>query len=244
VTIDNMTPGDQPPGRDNAHCGARNRGARGGTCARPAGWGTSHVGTGSCKLHGGSTPNHQIAAERVQVAELAAAYSIPREVHPLTGVIEQYHRYAGQVAFLEERVNALPEEALFWGLESETDRRSPDGEEGERLRTGAAAEFERRSKAGPNALLEQFDRVQREYAKLGIDIVRIGVETAAAALKDKFGSQLSAVMVSANERKVALVRSALGCSDEQARALAVGFGEIDVEAIATFAGASRMEVAA
>ena len=35
-------------------CGAKNR--SGGACARPAGWGTPHPGTGRCKLHGGSVP--------------------------------------------------------------------------------------------------------------------------------------------------------------------------------------------
>lgn len=100
---------------------------------------------------------------------------MPREVHPLTGVMEQYHRYAGQVAYLEARVNELPPEDLFWGVTEETDRRDPDGED--QLRTGSAAEFEQKRKAGPNALLEQFDKVQRDYAKLGVDIIKIGVES-------------------------------------------------------------------
>lgn len=243
MSTDNMIPGDLPPGRDKPLCGARRRGTQDGFCARPAGWGTSHAGTGSCKLHGGSTPNHQIAAERIQVAELAGRYSVPREVHPLVGVVEQYHRYAGQVAYLEERVNALPEDALFWGVESETDRRDPDGD-GERLRTGAAAEFERRSKAGPNALLEQFDRVQREYAKLGVDIIRIGLETAASAMRDKFGAQLGAVIDQMMVRFAGLVRERFDLDSGDEAALLAAFRPLAVEAIAAFAGAPQGEVAA
>lgn len=34
-------------------CGAKNR--SGQPCKRPAGWGTDHVGTGKCKLHGGAS---------------------------------------------------------------------------------------------------------------------------------------------------------------------------------------------
>ena len=30
-----------------------------------AGWGTDHPGIGSCKFHGGSTPNHRTAAALV-----------------------------------------------------------------------------------------------------------------------------------------------------------------------------------
>jgi hypothetical protein len=36
-------------------CGAQKRQGV-GECARPAGWGTDHVGQGRCKLHGGSNP--------------------------------------------------------------------------------------------------------------------------------------------------------------------------------------------
>lgn len=45
--------------RYQAICAARNRADR--PCARPAGWGTAHVGTGRCKLHFGNTavgPGH------------------------------------------------------------------------------------------------------------------------------------------------------------------------------------------
>jgi len=46
-------------------CGARkHQGA--GLCAKPAGWGTSHPGFGSCKLHGGSTPNAAKAAAEAE----------------------------------------------------------------------------------------------------------------------------------------------------------------------------------
>ena len=34
-------------------CGAKNK--KGGICSRPAGWGTSHSGSGKCKLHGGAS---------------------------------------------------------------------------------------------------------------------------------------------------------------------------------------------
>lgn len=37
-------------------CGARTRQGN-KPCRRPAGWGTSHIGFGNCKLHGGSTRN-------------------------------------------------------------------------------------------------------------------------------------------------------------------------------------------
>ena len=49
---------------DLPRCGARKRQGE-GTCAQPAGWGTDHVGEGSCKLHGGATRRQASGAARV-----------------------------------------------------------------------------------------------------------------------------------------------------------------------------------
>jgi len=43
-------------------CGAVRKGK---TCTQVAGWGTDHVGWGSCKLHGGSTRAGRAAALRM-----------------------------------------------------------------------------------------------------------------------------------------------------------------------------------
>lgn len=42
---------------DKLTCGADTRG--GGKCQQKAGWGTKHVGSGRCKLHGGATPTRE-----------------------------------------------------------------------------------------------------------------------------------------------------------------------------------------
>lgn len=68
-----MEPDPSQPGRgapDRPRCGAKKRDGSGDTCKRGAGQGTDHVGIGRCSLHGGNTPAHVVAAERV-VAERA-----------------------------------------------------------------------------------------------------------------------------------------------------------------------------
>jgi hypothetical protein len=42
-----------PHERVSRLCGARAKSRPGGTCRKPAGWGTDHVGEGRCRIHGG-----------------------------------------------------------------------------------------------------------------------------------------------------------------------------------------------
>lgn len=80
---------------DDRLCGARTRSAGGRACRNPAGKGTSHVGTGRCRMHAGSTPSHLIAAE-VVVAERALrtlGEAIPTD--PLEGLQRAVDSAAG-----------------------------------------------------------------------------------------------------------------------------------------------------
>lgn len=49
-------------------CGAARK--SGGTCDRPAGFGTDHVGVGSCRLHGGNLPSQLKAAAKYDLQYL------------------------------------------------------------------------------------------------------------------------------------------------------------------------------
>lgn len=58
-------------------CGAKKKNGP-GTCGRTAGWGTKHVGSGRCKLHGGSSTGPKTAEGKRKTAENAikhGAYS-------------------------------------------------------------------------------------------------------------------------------------------------------------------------
>lgn len=83
--------------RDDEFCGAKkHQGA--GTCRRTAGWGTSHVGTGACKLHGGCTPNHEKAAARAWAERLRAELDRPTVVDAndaLLGELYRTHAFVG-----------------------------------------------------------------------------------------------------------------------------------------------------
>jgi hypothetical protein len=100
---------------ENGHryetCGAARKHDR-GPCTRPAGWGTSHPGTGYCKLHGGSTPSGEQHGKKLAAQKAVAAFGLPREIDPDQALMEELWRCAGLVAFFERLISTgeLPAE--------------------------------------------------------------------------------------------------------------------------------------
>lgn len=165
MIMDNTT---TPPDRESPRCGGKLRGHREGTCRRPAGAGTPHVGVGRCKVHGGCTPTHVAAGQAALARQTANAYGIPRHIDPADGLIEEYWRTAGIVAGLEAKVRSIPEDELIWGVtETTVFPESEDGNRGGRVT---------KSKAVPNIWLKLFNEERDRFAKLGVEIVRLGLE--------------------------------------------------------------------
>lgn len=91
-------------------CGAKAR--SGNPCGRPAGWGTSHPGTGRCKMHAGSTPTGIKAAQNEMATVAVKTYGLPVEVDPHEALLDELHRTAGHVAWLAMKVQGLEDEKL------------------------------------------------------------------------------------------------------------------------------------
>ena len=90
-------------------CGANK--TAGGTCQQPAGHGTQHVGEGRCKFHGGCTPSHNKAAAREIVRRGTLWYGDSVDVSPDEALLQEVHRTAGHVFYLERRIADLNVEA-------------------------------------------------------------------------------------------------------------------------------------
>lgn len=102
----------------SGYCGAR-RTRDGGTCRKPSGWGTSHVGAGSCRLHGGATPNGVAAGERAladrEAARLeehlrsaAADLGAPSQIaDPLTFLLTRLGEVNAWLGIVRDQVAAL-----------------------------------------------------------------------------------------------------------------------------------------
>jgi hypothetical protein len=113
--MSNVTPATDGDGRDTRYCNARKRQGE-GTCTRPAGWGTDHVGVGPCKLHGGSTPAHRTAAVATQARRDVSLFGARIDIHPADALLELVQWTAGEVDYWRQRVRVLEEQELTWGV--------------------------------------------------------------------------------------------------------------------------------
>lgn len=86
------------------YCGA-NRTRTAGTCGKPAGWGTDHVGFGQCRYHGGTTPNGRKFANR-QKALTFARGALGAEVGgtPLDALEQSVRLAAGIVDYYRHEI--------------------------------------------------------------------------------------------------------------------------------------------
>lgn len=92
-----------PRGADPPHgdCGAKTR--SGGKCKKQKGWGTDHLGTGRCKLHGGNTSSGQAAAAK----EAAVIMGEQLDVDPHDALLTCVRIAAGEVAYCSKEIGQL-----------------------------------------------------------------------------------------------------------------------------------------
>lgn len=91
---------------DSRFCNARTRGD-GSPCDKPAGSGTNHLGVGKCRLHGGASPNAEIAGQIWLAHRDYQVMGVPVDVTPHDALLECIRIAAGEVSYASERIAAL-----------------------------------------------------------------------------------------------------------------------------------------
>jgi hypothetical protein len=134
---------------DSRHCGANKRQGE-GTCTRPAGWGTDHVGYGPCKLHGGCSPSVDGIVIEAQVRELFG--KIAPKVGPVENPLAAYASFAGRVMAWMQLLDSLLDDVRAVGYESEYAG----------VQINAAVQLYERA-------LDRCNRVLSDFARLKID---------------------------------------------------------------------------
>ena len=177
-------------------CGARTR--SGGQCGRPAGWGTDHRGTGRCRLHGGATPNHQLAHQRDQARQAVETLGLPVDVDPHTALLDEVHRTAGHVDWLGEVVAQLDREQLVHGTTRAV--RFPDG--------GRLVE----ARAGANVWVRLYQAERAHLVRVSKAAIDTGVAERQVALAEQQAAMLAQAVAAI------LVDVGLDPADEHVRA--------------------------
>lgn len=163
-----MAPAPTSDGRDR-FCGAKKRQGE-GDCHRPAGWGTSHPGIGRCKLHGGSTPDQIKHVNGQKAADAVVTFGLPREIDPQVALLEEVHRTAGHVSWLQAKI-----------AEFETDD--------ELKQLDAAGKFERAS-----VWVELYQSERAHAVKVSKAAIDAGIAERAVRLAEEQGRQLANVL--------------------------------------------------
>ncbi len=83
-----------------------------GLCRQPEGWGVIGVGTGRCKRHGGATKTHRKAAENKAAIKAVETFGLPRDVDAPDALVEEVHRTAGILRYLDSELRGLTEAEL------------------------------------------------------------------------------------------------------------------------------------
>lgn len=171
--------------RGPVFCGARRRNGE-ADCRRPSGWGTNHAGWGRCKLHGGTTQSHTESAQMAQAVATAQLFGVPREVDPITGMLEAYHQTMGILDAIEAMCLQLMPADVVWGVVKEKRTGEEEGGDGD---GGGLTPVEREYAPGVNIwvklLAEWHDRAFGEaerILKLDLDSRRIEVSQAHVAV--------------------------------------------------------------
>lgn len=183
-----MTGTKTAAGHGKRYCGGKKRQGE-GTCTRPPGWGTTHSGTGYCKLHGGSTPNQVKAAERRQAEDGARRILADfGTAAPVSNPLEALAQLAGEIVAVKDAFRAMVERL-------NSVRYSTDG--GEQLRAEVAL-YER--------ALDRSARILGDIARLGLDerLVKIS-ERQASVVVGALNAALTAagVAVGTEQRQLA-----------------------------------------
>jgi hypothetical protein len=153
-------------------------------CTKTAGYGTTHVGYGNCKFHGGSTPNGETSGERLMIKEESTAVVAMERSKTLS--LGQRLQNPLPIAPPEVEVLKLAGEMKEW-----------TGEMRERMSELSSLDIT--DAAGiehARALVELYERAIDRYSELIQFMIKIGVRERVVAIQEQQGQALASLVLS------------------------------------------------
>jgi hypothetical protein len=178
----------------DVHCGARTRRDDPDNpgekllCTKAKGEGTTHLGQGRCKFHGGASPWAIIkggeALARQQAEAAVQRFGLPRQVDPATALLEEVWRTAGAVDWLRGQIDALEgDESLVRGTALV---RRMDGPNGTTITTEV--------QPGVNLWLDLYQKERRHLANVCSQALAAGVAERQVRLAERQGEMVGALV--------------------------------------------------
>ena len=167
-----VTSDERPVLDDNRLCGAQTR--SGGACRRPAGWGTGHVGAGTCKLHSGRSRSGEVAGRRALARRLLAdlgVLGVPVATDPVSALEGLLDEANGNVIALRDLVRSL-------------DCGTSDGKDTETLV----------SRFGRHPFVEMYDAERDRLGKIAKECAALGLEERRIHVAERESRALEAVL--------------------------------------------------
>ena len=101
-------------------CGALTR--KGTPCEHELGWGTGHPGEGRCRLHGGLSPNAEVAGQVALARREAVVMGVPLPIEPHEAILRCIEIVWAEVRYCSERVAELSDEEAAGPVVTRVDR--------------------------------------------------------------------------------------------------------------------------
>lgn len=162
------------PPRDAKRCTANNK-ESGDRCRNGHG-----AGGKVCGKHGGKAAQNKAAAKsrtaEKKARALVATYGLPVKISPEQAILDEVHRSAGHVAWLEQVVHALEPDDLIWGV-----TKTKQGGE----------DYGTTEEAVPHAYLKLYLTERAHLAKVCADAIRVGIEARQVKLAEEQGAMVA-----------------------------------------------------
>lgn len=176
-------------------------------CHKPKGWGTSHPGTGGCKLHAGNAPGSVAAAQREIARNAVQTLGAPVDIGPADALLQEVQRTAGHVAWLQHVIAGLESGELVWGMSEEIVEPDITSKDGEAIITVATGKY----RADFSVWYKMYAQERRHLANVCKMALDAGVNERIVSMYEQVGDTFVTMIEN--------VLNAVGLTDEQRRAV-------------------------
>lgn len=182
------------------HCGAqRPNQPEGVFCTRPKGWGTEHLGIGRCKRHGGSTPSHEVKAQREIAEQLVETHvrrtlgvlEPPKPVDPYTEIGLALWARKCAISWVEEQIATLEAAEVVWARTQEESGRDTGHGTGMREGDTTRDHAKLRREAKVNVWVNLWNDLRREHDRLCVQAIGIGIAEREIKLAEQQGQMVA-----------------------------------------------------